>query len=79
MTEFILLIFLTVSSEGHDTALNKPYPRTFVSREECIAMTVDTTARTHLYRYLTEQIIGTQTIVDMRFSCLPVTKKSANG
>jgi len=78
MTEFILLIFMTVSTEGHDTALNKLYPRIFVSGEECIAMT-DDTSRTHLYRYLTEQNTGTGTIVDMRFSCLPLSEKSANG
>lgn len=76
MTEFLLLIFMTVSYEGHDTALNKLYPRTFVSGEECIAMT-DDTSRTHLYRYLIEENTGT--IVDMRLSCLPVTEKSSNG
>ena len=45
---------------------NVLHPVKFATEEECTAMTTDE-SRSHIYRYLTEETMGT--IIDMRFEC----------
>mgnify|MGYP003633175891 CR=1 FL=1 len=73
MNEYILFIFLSVVNDGVISDSNRLHPTTFTSKEECTAMTTDE-SRTHIYRYLTEETMGT--IIDMRFECV---KRVING
>ena len=66
MNEYILFIFLTVVNDGVISDSNVLHPVKFVTEEECTAMTTDE-SRSHIYRYLTEETMGT--IIDMRFEC----------